>query len=371
MKRLVWCFMLVGLTLTAAAQRGTSLAFRRAEHLRHGINISMWYAQTKDFSAARLDSFVTTADFAMIKKLGFDHVRLSIDPEWLIDEPMAGTLKPAVLSRLDKTVAEIEASGLSVILDVHPEESFKSPLERGEQPALRFLAFWEHFARHFSASDPEHVMFELLNEPTMEDLNRWEGLQARAVARIRAAAPQHTILATSSLYSKIDTLVAMEPVRDENVIYTFHEYDPMWFTHQGASWGLQEWAPLRGVTYPSSPESVQKNLDQESDERRRLELERFGLERWDAKRLGAEIAAVARWAQRRGVPLYCGEFGVFRAYADPESRATWISDVRTALESKQIGWAMWDWDGGFGAVTKQNGTISVDMRVIRALGLAR
>ncbi len=71
----------------------------------------------------------------------------------------------------------------------------------------------------------------------------------------------------------------MEPVRDENVIYTFHEYNPMWFTHQGANWGTQGWVFLRGVPYPSTPQNVQAVLAQEPDERVRLWVQRYGWER--------------------------------------------------------------------------------------------
>ena len=359
----------IGSAVGAAAQR--SLAFARAEHLQHGINLSMWYAQTKDFSAARLSSYTTPADFQLIKSLGFDHVRLSIDPEYLIQEPQAGTLKLDSMNKLDATVSQIEAAGLNVVLDMHPEDSFKVPLAKGDDPAARFMAFWGTFASHFAGSDPEKVFFEVMNEPNMEDLYRWEGIQARTVARIRGAAPKHTIIATSSMYSKIDTLLAMEPVRDENVIYSFHEYDPMWFTHQGANWGTQGWVFLRGVPYPSTPDNVLGILGQEPDERIRLEVQRYGSERWDAVRMGMEIAAMAEWGQRRGVPLYCGEFGVYRAFSDPKARYTWLSDVRNALESKHIGWAMWDYQADFGLVTKgANGTM-VDQGVVAALGLKR
>ena len=362
---------LVAGAMTAGAQQGTSLAFQRAEHLRHGINVSMWYAQTKDFSSARLDSFTTPADFALIRSLGFDHVRLSIDPEWVIAEAQAGTLHPEVLARIDRTVQQLNDAGLAVVLDIHPEEAFKQALAKGDDSAWRFDAFWVNFAQHFAPTDPDKVFFEVLNEPNMEDLYRWQGMQARAVAMIRKVAPRHTILATASGYSKVDGLLAMEPVRDENVIYTFHEYDPMWFTHQGANWGSQGWVALRGVPYPSTPENVQAVLGQEPDERIRLWVERYGWDRWDASRLGAEIAAMAEWAQRRGVPLYCGEFGVYRAYANPQARATWISDVRTALESKHIGWAMWDYQADFGVVTKTAKGTVVDQAVVNALGLKR
>ncbi len=102
---------------------GNSLAFQRAEHLRRGINLSMWYAQTKDFSPAHLDAMINTTDFAMIKSLGFDHVRLSIDPEWLIDEPQGGTLKAAADGAAGQDRRRARERGLNVILDMHPEES--------------------------------------------------------------------------------------------------------------------------------------------------------------------------------------------------------------------------------------------------------
>ena len=354
--------------MAAGAQQGTSLGFQRAQHLRRGINLSMWYAQSADYSAAHTDSYTTPADFKLIKDLGFDHVRLSIDPEPLIAEPQSGALKAEMLTRLDATLAQLLAAGLNVVLDIHPEEAWKNKLTAGDDGVARFCAFWMTFAAHFANTDPERVFLEVLNEPTL-DIYRWEGIQARAVARIRAVAPRHTIIATASEYSHIDTLVAMEPVRDENVIYTFHAYDPMWFTHQGANWGVQGWVYLRGVPYPSTPANVQAVLGQEPDERVRLFVQRYGWEHWDAPRLGAEVAAINEWAQRRGVPLYCGEFGVYRTYARPADRATWISDMRTALESKHIGWAMWDYQADFGLVTKgANGTV-VDQSVLTALGM--
>ncbi|ADW68526.1 glycoside hydrolase family 5 [Granulicella tundricola MP5ACTX9] len=353
----------------AGGQRGSSLAFQRAEHLRRGINLSMWYAQSGDYSAGRLESFTTPDDFKLIKGLGFDHVRVSIDPDPLIAMPMSGALRPEAMARLDKTVAQLEAAGLNVVLDVHAGQDFVGKLANGEDGAANFFSFWSEFAKHFAGTDPEKVFFEVLNEPTMTDLYRWEGIQARAVARIRSVAPQHTILATASNYSGIDTLLALEPVRDENVIYTFHDYEPFWFTHQGANWGAQGWIFLRGVPYPATPQTIGKVLGQEQDERVRLWVQRFGYDHWDATRVGMEIAAAADWAQKRGVPLYCGEFGVYRTYADAKSRDTWISDMRTALESKHICWAMWDYQGDFGIVTKGSGGTMVDLGVVGALGL--
>jgi len=68
------------------------------------------------------------------------------------------------------------------------------------------------------------------------------------------------------------------------------------------------------------------------------------------------------------VPVTCNEFGVYRKAANPQDRAAWISDVRTTLEKYSIGWTMWDYSGGFGVVTKQNGQPMPDEVTVKALG---
>ncbi len=355
----------------AQQQQGTALAFERAEHLQRGVNLSMWWAQTGDHSAEHIKSYTTPADFALIKSLGFDHVRLSIDPEPLIADKKLGTLRAERLGWLDTSVQQILAGGLNVILDIHPEQNWKDEVAKGDDGPQQFYAFWSAFAGHYAATDPNRVFFEVMNEPNVSDWYRWQGIQAGAVERIRQVAPRHTLIATAASWGALDALLELEPVRDENVLYTFHYYSPFWFTHQGASWGSQEWVTLRGVPYPSTPENIQAVLGEEADPRARLNLERYGFDRWNASRIGMEFAAVAAWAQKRGVPLYLGEFGVFRDYADPAMRHTWISDVRTAAESKHIGWCMWDYQANFGLVTKGASGTVVDDGVLQALGLKR
>jgi aryl-phospho-beta-D-glucosidase BglC (GH1 family) len=368
---LVAAVVFFGMACGAQAQVGNSLSFQRAEHLRRGVNLSSFYAQTRDLSTARLNAYMSMADMQALKTMGFDHVRLSINPALLIASPQTGTLRTEPMAQLDKTVGQLLDAGLNVILDIHAEEDWKAGLTHGDDGAAKLFAFWENFAAHYAKSDPERVFFEILNEPSMDDLYRWQGIQARAVAAIRRTAPRHTIIATAAAWGHQDGLLAMEPVRDENVIYTFHDYDPMWFTHQGATWSVSSWAFLHGVPYPSTPQNILPVLGQEPDERVRLELERYGEDRWDAARVQTEVDAIAKWAEERNVPLYCGEFGAYKNYSDPKQRAAWINDTRSALESKHIGWAMWDYDGNFGLATKGSDGIVIDQNVLHALGLGR
>jgi endoglucanase len=82
-----------------------------------------------------------------------------------------------------------------------------------------------------------------------------------------------------------------------------------------------------------------------------------------------EIHFVGEWASHRHLPLICDEFGAYRNFANPEDRQRWLSTVRQALEQNHIGWTMWDYQGGFGVVHKEGGTVTEDEGVLRALGL--
>ena len=351
------------------AGRSQGIAFERAAHLQRGINLSMWYAQARDYSAERLTTYTTEDDFKLVRSLGFDHVRLSINPEPLIEDGHPDALEPAAIARLDKTVAEITATGLVVILDIHPEMPYVMALGQGNASVTNFFKFWQAFATHYASTDPRQVYFEVLNEPHIEDSYRWAGIQSKAVEGIRAVAPHHTIIATGNRWGGVAGLLELEPIRDDNVIYSFHDYDPMAFTHQGATWSTPFLKQLHGVPYPSTPENIAPLLALETEDSGKQQLAHYGTERWDAKHVDLEITTAATWGMQHKVPVWCGEFGVFRTYAEPAARARWLHDMRVALEAHNIGWSMWDYQGGFALITKANGKTSVDPPIAAALGL--
>ncbi len=368
--------MLPALTSSAAAQdraAGLRIARSRAQHLKHGINASGWFAQAGDYSAARTDRYTDAADIALIAKLGFDNVRLSIDAAPLEQRPLgADGLNDDFVARLDKAVDTMLADGLAVQIDLHPEDSYKMPLRSSNEAVERLEMLWRKLAAHYATRDPERVFFEVMNEPEVNDAYRWAGIQARVAAAIREVAPQNTIIATGPNYSDIVDLLAMHPLADGNVIYNFHFYDPHEFTHQGATWGVPWWSYEHGIPYPATESSMQELLKEVPDPADRFHLENYWLDHWDAHRMRLLIDEAAAWGQTNDVPLICNEFGAFREHTDEQSRMNWIRDVRTALEADGIGWAMWDYRGSFGVVRKQDGQpAQVDEKVVEALGLKR
>jgi endoglucanase len=348
------------------------LAFARAERLRRGINASEWFAQVYDkrgYTPEHFQAWTTPEDIALIKSMGFDHVRLSVNPQPMFNEHEADKIPADYLGYLDAAVKMILDHGLAVVIDLHPESDFKARLAKDDEFVERFADFWRALAGHYSTWDVNRVFLEIMNEPEFTDRYRWLGVQVKLAAAIRGGAPAHTIIAAGARWSDDDDLVFQEPLHDPNVIYNFHFYEPHIFTHQGATWSAYYWHWLRGLKYPSSPETAERVAALVPDETERLQVIRYGHDHWDAARIESEMKQAAEWARRRGVPLVCNEFGVYREHADPEDRAAWLHDVRTALERNGIGWAMWDYSGSFGVVTKKDGKTVADEGVLRALGM--
>ena len=352
------------------AQSDNSIAFQRAQHLQHGINTAMWFAQADDYSVQRLETFTTEKDIALIEAVGFDHCRISIDAGPLEAWQRAGSETP-FMNELDKAVQMMLAHHLSVIIDIHPSSEYKAELFQATAGVGRFVSLWRALAAHFAPMDAEHVFFEIMNEPEQNDVYRWQGIESTVVDAIRQVAPGNTIIAGGGHWSGLGDLMTMEPLADPNVIYTFHDYEPMAFTHQGANWAGPDLLAERAIPYPSSPEAIAPKLSEEPNLAAQLFLDTYGEDRWDAARVENTIEFAARWSQMHHVPVYCGEFGVFRTYSPPAARAQWLHDMRVAFAKNHIGWAMWDYQTDFGVVTKANGVTTPDVPVLEALGLGR
>jgi aryl-phospho-beta-D-glucosidase BglC (GH1 family) len=366
--------VLLFLALPAFAQDRSAdvqTAYARAGHLRHGINASEWFAQhASDYSAEFTERYTDGADIALMAKLGFDNVRLSIDPvpleQSMNDE---GGPNKDFFARLDRAVDAMLANGLAVQIDIHPEGSYKHLVMNSNDKMEQFAKLWGRLAAHYANRDPEKVFFEVMNEPEVYVPARWATIQAAAAAAIREAAPKHTIIATGPNWSDIADLLTQQPLPDGNVIYNFHYYEPHAFTHQGATWGTPWWKYTHDIPYPATEGSLELTR-QVPDLADRFAFERYWLDHWDARRIRLEIDEAANWGRTYNVPLICNEFGAYRRVTAPESRLNWIRDVRTALEADNIGWTMWDYRGGFGVVWKEDGQpAKVDEKVVEALGL--
>ena len=315
---------------------------------QHGINLGGWLSQCVH-TKAHYDSFITEADIARIASWGLDHVRLPIDYDLL--ETADGTRIDAGYDRLRTVIGWCGAHHLNLVLDLHKTAGYS--FDDGEQEdgfftsdALqeRFYRLWESLITEF-APFQDRIAFELLNEVTDQAYSdKWNAIAAACIARIRAIAPTATILLGGYWNNSINALPDLLLPPDEHIVYNFHCYDPLLFTHQGAHWVKGMPADLR-IGFPSTAEAYRTALD--------------GLDT-DMFMCGAETAPditlfdkafrrAAEIAEARGVALYCGEYGVIDS-ADHESTVAWYQTIRTVFEQYGIGRAAWSYrrmDFGF------------------------
>ncbi len=278
---------------------------------------------------------INPADFAVIKSKGFDTVRIPVrwsdyqtgGPDYAIDPDFMAQVDTAVTAALD--------AGLNVILNMHHnQEIVEDPV--AAMPA--YLAAWEQIGAHFKDA-PDDLWFETLNEPH----NALKGelmqeAQRSGVATIRATNPDRIIILGGEDWSGIRTLDTNIAPPDENIVYTFHYYDPFDFTHQKASW--------LGDAMP------QGERDWGSDEDR-AELSAAG-----------DTADAYRLKMKR--PLFLGEFGA-NSPINNEWRVTWAEAVRREFESRDVPWCLWAYSNTFALY--DNDAEVWDQDMLAALGV--
>jgi len=284
-----------------------------------GINLGGWMSQC-DYSAERLDGFVTAPDFAQIAAWGFDHVRIPID--YNVVQNGDGSMKEDGLARIDAALALCRENGLHAVLDLHKTQGYS--FDDGEQEEgffesatyqELFYKIWEAFAERWGSLTGE-VMFELLNEVTEEAyLPAWKRISAECIRRIRRYAPDMKILLGSYHYNGVREVRYLDKPYDKNVLYNFHCYEPLKFTHQGASW---------------NPECNNDN--------RYTFAESGASEAYFEDLFSTAIAK----AKAEGTELYCGEYGVIDI-VPPEEAVKWFRTIHAVLERHGIGRAAWSY----------------------------
>jgi len=350
------------------------IAAARADRLRRGINLSHWFSQIywePGYTPAHFDTYLLPADFALIRDMGFDHVRLPINCEPILAAATPdGQLPADYLTRIQSQIHGLHAHGLAVIVDIHPEDAFKKALAHSEEAVAVFIGFWGKFASALSHFDPESTFFEVLNEPCLHHAARWNRIQHAAVAAIRAVAPRHTIIISGDQWSQLPELLKVDPPADRNLIANFHLYDPSAFTHQGAGWASPWARHIKELAYPADAANAQALSLALNDVDARAQLSEYIALNWNADAYHRFIQPAVSWARAHGLCLTCNEFGVYKKFSLRASRLAWVRDVSSALTANGIGWTMWDYAGDFAVVLKnEHGVREPDRELVTALGL--
>ncbi len=338
--------------------------------LLRGINIGGYLSQC-NHEKEHYANFFGEDDVRRIRDWGFDHFRLPFDYSVVQDED--GAFIPEGIELLRKNVMWGKKYGLNVILDLHKASGYdfnfagdlsKNNLFTNEVLVDKFLSLWRMIATEFGGDD--NVIFELLNEVVeTENAGAWNRLIARGVSAIREIAKSTPIIYGGIFWNSASTLKLLDPPATDNIIFTFHFYEPLLFTHQKAHWVPN--ISMDDVPYPGTMEYY-KELSQ------RMGMQGSVAVMSKAATMGPEfikeiVDQAVEVAQAAGVPLYCGEFGVIDQAPVPDT-LRWFADTVSVFDEYGIAHAMWTYkEKDFGLIGSHYEPIRDDMiRILTGKG---
>ena len=293
--------------------------------------------------------------FALIHQAGFDTVRVPVRWSAHAEDTAPFTIDPTFFQRIDWVIDQAMKQELNVVINMHHyNELFDTPSAH----QARFIGIWKAIASRYK-DEPAQLYFELLNEPhgnlTKE---RWESLMTDTVLAIRRIDNSHTIIVGGAEWGGYKGLMNLAlPEGEHNLICTFHFYDPMLFTHQGAEWVSKEYGTL-GVTWPGPPEiEITPIPDAAKVNWVYTWFSQYNAFPYETNPAGPKPVKstfdwVERLRERLDCPMWLGEFGVY-GKADMQSRINWTAFVREQAESLGIPWAYWEFGAGFGVYDRE------------------
>lgn len=239
------------------------------------------------------EAFIAREDIALIRRCGFDHVRIPFSTALLSPPELPRRLAGPGWELIDRCIGWCRDEGLGVILDMHGAPGGQTGDNIDDSPGYPFLyedeasqelacAVWGELARRYR-DEPAVWAYELLNEPIAHHPQTWdaglvprlEPLYRRMTAAIRAHDPSRIVILGGARWNT-DFACFGKPF-DPQLVYAFHRY----------------WMELGPDT----------------------------------------LAPYLEFSRRWNVPLWLGETG--------ENTDAWIDGMRRLSEEAGIGWTFW------------------------------
>ena len=268
--------------------------------------------------------------FDEIKKAGFDSVRIPVrfsdyaknSPNYVLEEDF--------MKKLDSYIDYALKDDLVVILDFHQIEEIMS------EPAKYkdcFISIWKQVSERYK-DYPSKLIFELLNEPK-DNLkgDLWNEFIKDGVNEIRKSNKDRAIIVGPDNFYSLYSLDALSIPKDNNIIVSFHYYEPNDFTFQGNQYhkGFEN---LKDIKWTGSKEETQY--------------------------LKSRFDIAKNWADKNKVGVFLGEFGA-NQNAPAESRKLWTQAVRREAENHNFSYGYWELCSWFGIYDVKSHTWNKDI----------
>lgn len=255
--------------------------------------------------------------FDIIKNAGFDSVRIPVrfsdyaknSPDYSLDE--------GFMKELDSYINYALKDKLVVILDFH---HFIEIMEEPDKYKDCFISVWRQLSNRYK-NYPQELIFELLNEPK-DNLKgeTWNELIKAGIEVIRENDKSRKVIIGPDNYYSVDRLEALTIPKDNNIIISFHYYEPNDFTFQGNKYHLG-FENLKDIKWEGTKE--------------------------ERDYLKARFNIAKQWAASNKVEVFLGEFGA-NQNTPAEDRKRWTEAVRRTAEDYGFSFGYWELCSWFG-----------------------
>ena len=311
-------------------------------HINRGTNIGHWLSQSKQRGEER-QKFILEKDIRFIDSVGFDHIRLPIDEEQMWDENEKR--HDDAFALMQNCLEWARKEGLRVIIDLHILRSHyfnaqEKPLWTKVEEQDKFIRLWKDLSSCLHEWPNAMVAYEFMNEPVADDAEQWNVLLARVADSIRRWEPQRVLVIGSNRWQSAATFDQLRiPANDTNIVLSFHFYEPMVLTHYHAGW--TDYKDFNGeVNYPG--QIVLNTKDPKY------------MKVYNRDTLLKMMQKPIHLADSLKLPLYCGEFGVYKEFF-PVAKLAWYTDMVSIFREYNIAYANWNYKSDSFGIVDENG----------------
>lgn len=299
--------------------------------------------------------------FRWIADWGFDFIRVPMAYPYYVDFDRTRPITREEVYRIsEERVSEVvdlvecaNRCGLHVSLNLHRapgfcvNAGFTEPYNLWKDPeALEAFAFhWAYWADVFRGRSRDQISFDLLNEPCLrEDMNdqfshrsavprdSYRSLIVKGSDAIRQVNSQHMVIADGNNIGN----EVIDNIPDLDVGQSCRGYAPGLVSHYGAPWVFRNPDDLPEVSWPLWDNGKLQD------------------KAWLREHFAPWIALV-----EQGGGVHCGECGAWRDTPHHVALA-WMDDMFSTLTDHGIGFALWEFDGGFGILNSKRADVQYE-----------
>ena len=331
-----------------------------------GVNLGGWLSQYGEKGKEHFNAFITEEDIKRIAGWGVDHIRLPLDYPVVMDikEDGSFTFLEEGFNYIDRCIEWCKKYELNVVIDLHKAPGFsffdeKNNLFQSETCKRQMYALWKQIAARY-AKEGDYLAYELLNEIKDVSAEEWNDFAENLIREIRTVDEEHFVLVGSVMMCSAKTVPELRLFDDSRIVYNFHTYEPIFFTHQKAEFMPFGTFMRQPVFYPCTKEEYNAVIDDMLEQitpgitARRSEEGTRGMMGMDMDFnidfLRMSLQPVREFIKEYEVAVYCGEYGVI-CHADAKSKVNYIRDMKKVFRELGIGSALWNYkEMSFGVI---------------------